>query len=35
MLPKDTPKWMKRWDAMNIAIVIAVLLFVVWKSFFP
>jgi hypothetical protein len=24
MMPKDTPWWMKRWDRMNIALIIAV-----------
>ena len=27
MMPKDTPNWMKRWDRMNIALTVGLLLF--------
>jgi hypothetical protein len=35
MMPRDTPPWMKRWDRINIALIIAVLLFILWKTVFP
>jgi len=35
MMPQDTPPWMKRWDRVGIALTIAILLFILWKTVFP